>query len=113
MRRDFLPDHHEDFAVLAGTARSQAAIMILPPGGSTGERGGTEHPQADQWLYVISGEGEALGADQRIALSPGALLLIAAGEGHEIRNTGDQPLRTLNVYAPPAYDEDGEPLSAT
>jgi oxalate decarboxylase/phosphoglucose isomerase-like protein (cupin superfamily) len=27
---------------------------------------------------------------------------------HEIRNTGNDPLRTLNVYVPPAYTEDGK-----
>ncbi len=106
-----LGERGDGFAVLAGTGRSQAAAMTLAPGASTGERRGTEHPQADQWLYVLSGEGEALGERQRIALRPGTLLLIAAGEGHEIRCTGAAPLRTLNVYAPLAYDADGEALS--
>jgi hypothetical protein len=27
---------------------------------------------------------------------------------HEIRNTGSQPLRTLNVYVPPAYTAEGD-----
>ena len=30
----------------------------------------------------------------------------------EIRNTGDGPLKTLNVYVPPAYTEDGDELPA-
>ena len=36
-------------------------------------------------------------------LSPGDLLLIEAGEPHEIRAGGEHRLVTLNVYAPPAY----------
>jgi len=38
--------------------------------------------------------------------------VIEHGESHEIRCTGGQPLRTVNFYSPPAYDDDGEPLPA-
>ena len=34
------------------------------------------------------------------------------GDTHEIRNTGTGPLKTLNVYVPPAYTEDGQELRA-
>jgi oxalate decarboxylase/phosphoglucose isomerase-like protein (cupin superfamily) len=37
-------------------------------------------------------------------------VLIQRGDTHAIRNTGDGPLRTLNVYVPPAYAEDGKEL---
>jgi mannose-6-phosphate isomerase-like protein (cupin superfamily) len=33
--------------------------------------------------------------------------LIERGDRHEIRNTGRQPLKTLNFYVPPAYTSDG------
>lgn len=46
----------------------------------------------------------------RYPLGPGALLLIGRGECHEIRNTGRAPLRTPNVYVPPAYARSGDPL---
>jgi mannose-6-phosphate isomerase-like protein (cupin superfamily) len=45
-------------------------------------------------------------------LNAGSLLLIERGESHEIRCTGDEPLRTINFYSPPAYDDQGEPLPA-
>jgi hypothetical protein len=35
-------------------------------------------------------------------------VLIQRGHTHEIRNTRKEPLRTLNVYVPPAYTERGE-----
>ena len=38
-------------------------------------------------------------------------MLIQRGDTHESRNTADGPLRTLNVYVPPAYTEDREELS--
>jgi mannose-6-phosphate isomerase-like protein (cupin superfamily) len=46
----------------------------------------------------------------RHPLGPGTLLLIGRGERHEIRATGRAPLRTLNIYVPPAYTRRGDPL---
>ena len=90
------------FRVLGGTSRSQAASMVLGPGEATG---GPEnrHPEADQWLYVISGRGRATVEGRSVEIETGGLLLIEAGETHEIANAGPEPLRTLNVYAPPEY----------
>lgn len=90
------------FRIVAGTARSQAATMVLGPGKSTGGDD-NEHPRSDQWLYVVSGTGRATVKSRKVALRAGSLLLIEAGEQHEIRNTGRRPLVTINVYAPPAY----------
>ena len=91
------------FEVLHSTASSQAAMMTLPPKGKSSEGSANEHAWAEQWLYVLQGEGRCGGHK----LEPGALLLIDKGEPHEIENTGDTPLVTLNVYAPPAYDDEG------
>jgi mannose-6-phosphate isomerase-like protein (cupin superfamily) len=49
---------------------------------------------------------------RRYALRPGALSLIEHGDPHEIRNSGRAPLRTLNLYSPPAYRADGRELPA-
>jgi len=43
-------------------------------------------------------------------LKAGSLVLIERGTTHEIRNTGRSPLKTLNVYVPPAYRSDGNEL---
>jgi mannose-6-phosphate isomerase-like protein (cupin superfamily) len=90
------------FDVVAGTPRSQAATMVLKPGQATGGADNV-HARADQWLYVISGTGEATVNGRRLGIEAGELLLIEAGERHEIRNTGEEPLITVNVYTPPAY----------
>jgi len=90
------------FAIVAGTDRSQAATMVLAPGESTGGDDNA-HAESDQWLYVISGTGRATVSGRACALDAGTLLLIEAGEFHEIRNTGTASLVTVNVYAPPVY----------
>lgn len=91
-----------EFRVVAGSQRSQAAEMTLPPGGSTGGPD-NRHPESDQWVFIVSGSGTAIVEDAEHDLSPGTLLLIEAGEAHELKSGPDEPLATLNVYAPPEY----------
>lgn len=90
------------FRIAAETLRSQAATMVLEPGNATG---GPEnrHLASDQWLFVLAGAATAVVEGRTLTLGPGDLLLIEAGETHEIRNSGDTPLETLNFYAPKAY----------
>lgn len=83
--------------------------MVIAPGQAEGD-GANRHRGADQWLYVVSGTGAARVNGRRFSLRAGSLLLIERGDEHEIRNTGRAPLRTLNVYVPPAYSKDGEEL---
>jgi mannose-6-phosphate isomerase-like protein (cupin superfamily) len=83
--------------------------MVLAPGDNEGGSD-NRHRGADQWLYVLSGRGEAVVGGKRHALSAGQLLLIEKKQRHQIRNTGRTLLRTLNFYVPPAYRKDGNPL---
>ena len=99
----------QGFRVAAGNRRSQAAEMVLPAGASEGGPD-NRHRGSDQWLYVVAGTGVAVVKGTRIPLRRGSLVLIERGEAHEIRNTGRRPLRTVNVYVPPAYTAGGDPL---
>ncbi|TYT25493.1 cupin domain-containing protein [Luteimonas viscosa] len=89
----------------------QAAEMVIPPGDAEGGPDNL-HRGADQWIYVVSGTGVAIVDGARRTLRAGSLLVIERGERHEIRNTGRTLLKTLNLYSPPAYRDDGEPLPA-
>jgi mannose-6-phosphate isomerase-like protein (cupin superfamily) len=101
----------QGFRVVLGDGHSQAAQMTLGPGESEGGPD-NRHRGADQWLYVVSGAGLAVVNGERVELREGSLVLIQRGETHEVRNTGPAPLKTLNVYVPPAYAEGGEELPA-
>ena len=85
--------------------------MTLGPGETEGGPD-NRHRGADQWLFVVGGEGVAVVEGDRVELREGTLVLIGRGEAHEIRNTGREPLRTLNVYVPPAYTDEGDELPA-
>lgn len=101
----------QGFRVVIGDEHSQAAQMTLGPGETEGGPD-NRHRGADQWLFVVRGTGIAVVEGERIDLRAGTLVLIARGETHEICNTGKTPLRTLNVYVPPAYTESGNELPA-
>lgn len=101
----------QGFRVLLGDRHSQAAQMTLRSGETEGGPD-NRHKGADQWLYVVSGTGEAIVEGKKIELKEGTLMLIERGEAHEIRNSGEGPLKTLNVYVPPAYTEGGAELPA-
>lgn len=99
------------FRVVLGNPRAEVAEMMMSPGDGEGDAK-NRHRGADQWLYVVSGRGRARVGERRFNLQAGSLLLIEHGQTHEIRNTGRTLLRTLNFYAPPAYDAGGDELPA-
>jgi len=99
----------QGFRVAIGNRRAQAASMTLGPGDCEGGPD-NRHRGADQWLFVQSGSGVAIVNGRRVRLRAGSVLLIERGDRHEIRNTGRTPLRTLNVYVPPAYTKSGDEL---
>ena len=84
--------------------------MTLRPGESSSESSGNEHGWAEQWLYVVAGTGRARISSRSVPLRDGSLLLISKHEPHVITNTGRRNLVTVNIYAPPAYRSDGEPI---
>lgn len=87
-----------DFEVAFAVRKVQAAEMALTPGSHTGGPD-NRHRGADQWMYVVSGNGAAIVDGVRQPLQAGSLLVIERGETHEIRCTGDEPLRTVNFYS--------------
>jgi len=100
------------FDLLLATRSCQAAKMTLKPGAASSSEPENEHRRCEQWLFVISGQGEAVIGKRsdrmrRVKLRPNSLLLIAKAELHQIKNTGRAPLSTLNFYVPPAYRANG------
>jgi mannose-6-phosphate isomerase-like protein (cupin superfamily) len=94
------------FRVAIDEKHAQAAEMTIAPGRKEGGPD-NRHRGADQWLFVVSGSGEARIEGRKLDLGPGMLVLIERGEKHEIRNSGTEVLKTLNFYVPPAYTKAG------
>jgi mannose-6-phosphate isomerase-like protein (cupin superfamily) len=99
------------FRLSVCNAKSQGAVMVLAVGGNEGDPENF-HRSADQWLYVVEGSGIAIVNGHKTKLKVGTIVLIEAGDRHEIRNTGRSLLKTVSVYVPPAYRDEETELPA-
>lgn len=59
------------------------------------------HPESDELLYVLSGEGEQMLDDRDpFVVRAGQTVVIPKGVWHSTVNTGWEPMAILAVYAP-------------
>jgi quercetin dioxygenase-like cupin family protein len=80
-----------------GTAVSLVHVVLLP--GQGHER--HDHPDADEVLYVLSGEGEQMVDDgEPFSVRAGQAIHIPRGAPHSTVNTSWEPLAILAIYAP-------------
>jgi mannose-6-phosphate isomerase-like protein (cupin superfamily) len=89
-RREVMTGEHE-----------QVVVMTIPPGGEIGEE---VHPDTDQVLAFVDGQGEAQLDGETSAVGPNDLVFVRAGTRHNFLNTGDAPLRLITIYAPPEHE---------
>jgi len=87
---------------VTGGERFSAGIVKLAPG--KGHERHT-HPDSDEILYVIRGEGEQEVADETRRIAAGEMVFVPEGVEHGTVNTGWEPLLLLAVYAPPGPEE--------
>ena len=89
--------------VIAIGARSQMVLMTLAPGE---EIGSEVHPETDQVLFVLDGEGRAVVAGRERNVEENDVVFVPAGEEHNLVNMDDdEDLKIVTVYAPPEYEE--------
>lgn len=86
-----------------GGANMSAVSIFFAPGQGHARH---NHPDSEQIIYVIAGEGEmtieeADGTPIKTAIRPGSLVYIPRGAYHSTFNTGWEPIRILAVYSPP------------
>lgn len=87
---------------VTGGERFSAGVVKLEPG--KGHRRHT-HPDSDEILYVVRGEGEQVVAGETRDVTAGDMVHIPEGVEHATTNTGWEPLTLLAVYAPPGPEE--------
>ena len=81
-----------------GAEQITLGLTVLNPG-KAHER--HNHPDAEEVIYVLSGQGEQMIADEPpVPIGPGATIQIPQGVYHATRNTGWEPLRLLIIYSP-------------
>jgi oxalate decarboxylase/phosphoglucose isomerase-like protein (cupin superfamily) len=81
-----------------GAEAFSAGLVVLEPG-----RGHEQHthPDSEEVLYVLSGEGTQTVAEEERRVSGGDTISIPAGVEHSTINDSWEPLRFLAIYGPP------------
>ncbi len=78
-------------------------MVVVEPGKGHARH---NHPNADEVIFVISGEADQMLDDQPpVPIRPGASVYIPRGVYHSTLNTGWEPLRLIVVYAPAGEEE--------
>jgi mannose-6-phosphate isomerase-like protein (cupin superfamily) len=96
-----LAAQNDDFRrVLFTGPHTQLVAMALPPGEDIGAE---VHATVDQCFFVESGRGEATVAGKTAALDEHSVVCVPSGTKHDVRNTGDAPLKLLTTYSPPQH----------
>ena len=94
---------NEDFRrVLYTGEHLQLVLMTLRPGEEIGEE---VHPDRDQFFRIEEGRGavDIDGVENRV--SDDFAVIVPSGSRHNVRNTGDTPLRFYTLYGPPEHKD--------
>lgn len=78
----------------------QLVLMTLKPGEEIGEE---VHDDRDQFFRIEEGSGEVLIDGKRNPVEDDFAVIVPAGARHNVRNTGDAPLRFYTLYGPPEH----------
>lgn len=96
-----LTEDNDDFRrVLYTGHHMQLVLMSLKPGEEIGEE---VHQDRDQFFRVEEGQGEVVIDGRTTKFESDFAIVVPAGARHNIRNTGDEPLKLYTLYGPPEH----------
>ncbi len=85
--------------VLFTTQLSQVVLMCIAQNDEIPK----EVHEGDQIFVIVEGEGKAILNGNETSLSKNSVLVIPAGTGHTIKNTGAGDLKLFTIYTPPHH----------
>ena len=91
-----MTEHNSDFRRVLYTGKNMQLVLI-------NEIGEEVHADRDQFFRVEKGNGEAWIDGKRTRIKSSFAILVPAGARHNIKNTGDRPLRLYTLYGPPEH----------
>jgi len=98
-----LTSGNSDFRRVLYTGKHlQLVLMTLQPGE---EIGAEVHEDRDQFFRFEEGNGEVDIDDNCYAVEDGSGIVVPAGARHNVRNTGDRPLKLYTLYGPPEHKD--------
>lgn len=98
-----LTEENDDFRRVLYTGKEmQLVLMALKPGE---EIGSEVHEDRDQFFRVEAGRGEVVIDGNTTPVRADMAIIVPAGARHNVRNTGEAPLKLYTLYAPPEHRE--------
>ena len=88
--------------VLYTGKKLQLVLMTLRPGE---EIGSEVHDDRDQFFRFEEGSGKVDIDDNIYDVVDGSGVIVPAGARHNVRNTGDAPLKLYTLYGPPEHKD--------
>lgn len=96
-----MTEKNTDFRRVLYTGKhQQLVLMSIRPSEDIGEE---THPDRDQFFRVEEGKGEVSIDGHKTTIESGDAILVPAGARHNIRNTGEKPLKLYTLYGPPEH----------
>ena len=80
----------------------QLVLMTLQPGDEIGEE---VHEDRDQFFRIEEGSGAIDIDGVANTVEDDFAVIVPAGARHNVRNTGDQPLKLYTIYGPPEHKD--------
>jgi mannose-6-phosphate isomerase-like protein (cupin superfamily) len=94
-------EENADFRRVLYTGKQmQLVLMALRPGEEIGEE---VHRDRDQFFRVEKGKGEVWIDGHKSKIEGDTAIIVPAGARHNVKNTGDKPLKLYTLYAPPEH----------
>ena len=94
---------NEDFRRVLYTGKNlQLVLMTLMPGEDIGSE---VHEDRDQFFRFEEGEGMVDIDGKANPVEDDFAVIVPAGARHNVRNTGDRPLRFYSLYGPPEHKD--------
>mgnify|MGYP000330226151 CR=1 FL=1 len=78
----------------------QLVLMTIQPGE---EIGAEVHDDRDQFFRFEAGEGEVTVDDNVYAVKADDAVIVPQGAMHNVKCTGDEPLKLYTIYGPPEH----------
>ena len=92
---------NDDFRRVLYTGKTlQLVLMTLQP---DEEIGSEVHEDRDQFFRFEEGQGKVHIDDNIYDVIDGSGVVVPAGSRHNVRNTGDVPLKLYTLYGPPEH----------
>ena len=96
-----LPGRHLSWVVSPDGLQAEscsACVIRVAPGDKV--RPAHSHPQGEEVIYIVRGEGRVLVAGEVSAVRAGSVVLFPRGAVHMLHNTGCEEMKVVCFFAP-------------